>query len=1234
MERKLLFLCAVLALYACPMWAGILGTKSFTPQEISEQWQLFNEQDKTLEWGAVTDDGIVISYKTTSAIVKIKSISELYDVRNVTVDYSVEESSAVFTIDDVDVGDVHLEYGNIEGSPIPSEWNSPSGITAFGNVCVTTDWQKGRTKTVTIKSIKVTYDMEGGVRNLKWSASDVTAYIGEEFTSPTLSGNCTDGVVYTSSNPAVALVDETGKVSVINLGETVIKASAPAQGVWNVDEALYRLTVARSASFISATVNVATPGTLKDLLLDLDSRPEELVITGKLNSADLAYINSGTGKISAVKEVDMSAVSFEYDNGCYATIATRKGADIGLGSTTYVYYLSDEYKIEEKSSPTGLGGASVTVSTYTNSLAGLFGGNEVIRRVVLPCAMDSIGDKIFFSSVVENVTLPEKIKSVPSYAFGKTSKLLSISLPSSVEKIGEYAFAGSSVVNVNAPGVIEVDAHAFDGSSIKTFDLSKIKKLGEYSFSNSKLSGEIDLTLLDVIPKGSFYATPIIGVRFSNCLKRIDDGAFRYTGLKSVTLPEGLVYIGATVFNCESIEEMSIPSSVTFIGQYALDNPWKYKQPTELGVWYFAKIAYEFDSRIDGVEEISIKEGTVSVSPNFASQKLKTTLKKLSFPSTLKMIGSYEIAESYNSSNYGPFAEMEQLVTVNFPEGLEVIGDGCFKNCAKLNVPAFPASLRVIGEEAFMGCVKIAEIAFPEGLEYTGRWSFAECSGLYLVKVYSENLLAFACPFGYHANIESVTIGAKVRNIPPNMFSDCTGLSRVKFENPDGATPELEFGDKAFYGCGELTIDALPARTVKIGEEAFCNVIFKGEFNTANIRSIGTRAFEGSKGITELTLNGNLLECGCGAFSNIASLQTVYYRVPNLKYIEDSYYVSPFSRSSNFRDANLSKVVIGANVEYIPKSLFNYQSTIREVIFESRCDKTRAGVASLLIDERAFYQCSAIREVLLPDCRTAIGARAFRECMGISSLRLGNGTENIDESAFELCSGIESVDVPPTVISLGTKALYAYNNSPSLYFHTQEPPTLGDLAVNKQSVIIVPLASEAAYKATVLSDNPFKTFSMTSFTIDKEKLVLGAGDKSMLTVAVTPSDFSGLDMNWTSSNPEVASVDNNGNVTAINPGEAVITVAPAYVSGFIAECRISVTDGSGVGEIESDGNPIRVVVKEGSIEIFNACTESQVRLYTIDGRLVSCGVSKTIDYLKKGVYIVSCEGQSLKVVVN
>lgn len=80
-------------------------------------------------------------------------------------------------------------------------------------------------------------------RNLAFSAAAATATVGEDFTEPTLSG-ATDGVGYSSSNPAVAEVDsETGEVTLLTAGETIITAAAEADATYKAGEASYTLTV-------------------------------------------------------------------------------------------------------------------------------------------------------------------------------------------------------------------------------------------------------------------------------------------------------------------------------------------------------------------------------------------------------------------------------------------------------------------------------------------------------------------------------------------------------------------------------------------------------------------------------------------------------------------------------------------------------------------------------------------------------------------------------------------------------------------------------------------------------------------------------------------------------------------------------------------------------------------------------------------------------------------------------
>ena len=83
-------------------------------------------------------------------------------------------------------------------------------------------------------------------RNLEFSVTNVSAVIGQSFTKPVLSGE-TSGVTYSSSNANVATVDElTGDVTLVGIGTTIIKASAPATAEYEAGEVSYTLTVSSS----------------------------------------------------------------------------------------------------------------------------------------------------------------------------------------------------------------------------------------------------------------------------------------------------------------------------------------------------------------------------------------------------------------------------------------------------------------------------------------------------------------------------------------------------------------------------------------------------------------------------------------------------------------------------------------------------------------------------------------------------------------------------------------------------------------------------------------------------------------------------------------------------------------------------------------------------------------------------------------------------------------------------
>ena len=74
------------------------------------------------------------------------------------------------------------------------------------------------------------------------------------------------------------------------------------------------------------------------------------------------------------------------------------------------------------------------------------------------------------------------------------------------------------------------------------------------------------------------------------------------------------------------------------------------------------------------------------------------------------------------------------------------------------------------------------------------------------------------------------------------------------------------------------------------------------------------------------------------------------------------------------------------------------------------------------IDKDAFYRCSTLRSVTIPDSVTKIDVRAFINCKKLESVKIPSGVTQIGAGAFAGCSALKSVNIPDSVteISNGT----------------------------------------------------------------------------------------------------------------------------------------------------------------------------------------------------------------------
>lgn len=73
------------------------------------------------------------------------------------------------------------------------------------------------------------------------------------------------------------------------------------------------------------------------------------------------------------------------------------------------------------------------------------------------------------------------------------------------------------------------------------------------------------------------------------------------------------------------------------------------------------------------------------------------------------------------------------------------------------------------------------------------------------------------------------------------------------------------------------------------------------------------------------------------------------------------------------------------------------------------------------IGESAFYQCSSLYSVTIPDTVNSIGNLAFA-LTGITQIQIPDGVKTVGYSAFGMCTGLKSVVIPSSVTELGDRA--------------------------------------------------------------------------------------------------------------------------------------------------------------------------------------------------------------------
>ena len=125
-----------------------------------------------------------------------------------------------------------------------------------------------------------------------------------------------------------------------------------------------------------------------------------------------------------------------------------------------------------------------------------------------------------------------------------------------------------------------------------------------------------------------------------------------------------------------------------------------------------------------------------------------------------------------------------------------------------------------------------------------------------------------------------------------------------------------------------------------------------------------------------------------------------------------------------------------------------------------------------------------------------------------------------------------------------------------------------------------------------------------------------------LTLVFTPANPDVTDVTWTSDNPSVATVDENGKVTAVGLGTATITVLTKD-GGYTATCTVTVTNASSSGGSHTPYYPVNTPAKSegGSVAVSQKSASK--------GSTVTVTVTPESGYQVSSVQAVDKDGKKL-----
>ena len=125
------------------------------------------------------------------------------------------------------------------------------------------------------------------------------------------------------------------------------------------------------------------------------------------------------------------------------------------------------------------------------------------------------------------------------------------------------------------------------------------------------------------------------------------------------------------------------------------------------------------------------------------------------------------------------YINKEDIVSLEVPEGVKVIGENAFTNCSQLKTVTLPSSLTDISDNAFYGCIALENITIPTNVVNIAKNAFFGCILLETTNFSIATKSIADEAFYGNITMESLTIPTSVNSLGTKAFEKCLDLKNV-----------------------------------------------------------------------------------------------------------------------------------------------------------------------------------------------------------------------------------------------------------------------------------------------------------------------------------------------------------------------------------------------------------------------------------------------------------------------